>query len=89
MLGLKACATTTRPGLFLIELFEVGRPIVNFEVGRSTLNLGHTPSSGSLYKVLRPPAAHNMNGLTEKATRAVREESRRGERRSAAKTNSF
>jgi hypothetical protein len=39
--------------------------------------------------VLRPPAACNMNGSTEKATRAVREESRRGERRNRAKTNSF
>jgi hypothetical protein len=39
--------------------------------------------------MLRPPAARNMNGLTEKATRAVREESRRGERRNGAKTNSF
>jgi hypothetical protein len=39
--------------------------------------------------VLRPPAARNMNGSTEKATRAVIEESRRGERRNGAKTNSF
>ena len=39
--------------------------------------------------MLRPPAARNMNGSTEKATRAVREESRRGERRNGAKTNSF
>jgi hypothetical protein len=39
--------------------------------------------------MLRPPAARNMNGSTEKATRAVREESRRGERRNRAKTNSF
>jgi hypothetical protein len=39
--------------------------------------------------LLRPPAARNMNGSTEKATRAVREESRRGERRNGAKTNSF
>jgi hypothetical protein len=44
----------------------------------------------STYRVvLRPPAARNMNGSTEKATRAVREESRRGERRNGAKTNSF
>jgi hypothetical protein len=39
--------------------------------------------------LLRPPAARNMNRSTEKATRAVREESRRGERRNGAKTNSF
>ena len=39
--------------------------------------------------MLRPPAARNVNGSTEKATRAVREESRRGERRNGAKTNSF
>jgi hypothetical protein len=39
--------------------------------------------------MLWPPAARNMNGSTEKATRAVREESRRGERRNGAKTNSF
>jgi hypothetical protein len=39
--------------------------------------------------MLRLPAARNMNGSTEKATRAVREESRRGERRNGAKTNSF
>jgi hypothetical protein len=45
------------------------------------------PSSGA--KMLRPPAARNMNGSTEKATRAVREESRLGERRNGAKTNSF
>jgi hypothetical protein len=39
--------------------------------------------------LLRPPAARNMNGSTDMATRAVREESRRGERRNGAKTNSF
>ena len=39
--------------------------------------------------LLRPPAAHNVNGSTDMATRAVREESRRGERRNGAKTNSF
>ena len=45
------------------------------------------PSSGP--KMLCTTAARNMNGSTEKATRAVREESRRGERRNGAKTNSF
>jgi hypothetical protein len=40
-------------------------------------------------KVLWPPAARNMNGSTDMATRAVREESRWGERRNGAKTNSF
>jgi hypothetical protein len=39
--------------------------------------------------LLRPPAARNMNGSTDMATRAVREEFRRGERRNGAKTNSF
>ena len=36
--------------------------------------------------VLRPPAARNVNGSTEKAARAVREESRRGGRKNVAKT---
>jgi hypothetical protein len=36
--------------------------------------------------MLRPPAARNVNGSTEKAARAVREESRRGKRRNVAKT---
>jgi hypothetical protein len=36
--------------------------------------------------LLRPPAARNVNGSTEKAARAVREESRRGKRRNVAKT---
>jgi hypothetical protein len=40
-------------------------------------------------RIIVEPAARNMNGSTEKATRAVREESRRGERRNGAKTNSF
>jgi hypothetical protein len=40
-------------------------------------------------EVLRPPAARNMNDLTDMATRAVREESRQGERRNGAKTNLF
>jgi hypothetical protein len=54
------------------------------------------PGSGTIRRcglvgvgVLRPPAARNVNGSTEKATRAVREESRQGERRNGAKTNSF
>jgi hypothetical protein len=41
------------------------------------------------YVVLRLPAACNMNGSTDMATQAVREESRRGERRNGVKTNSF
>jgi hypothetical protein len=41
------------------------------------------------FTLLRLPAARNMNGSTDMATRAVREESRRGERRNGAKTNSF
>jgi hypothetical protein len=40
-------------------------------------------------KVLRPPAARNVNGSTEKAARAVREESRQGGRKNGAKTISF
>ena len=40
-------------------------------------------------KLLRPPAARNVNGSTEKAARAVREESRRGGRKNGAKTISF
>ena len=39
--------------------------------------------------MLRPPAARNVNGSTEKAARAVREESRRGGRKNGAKTISF
>jgi hypothetical protein len=39
--------------------------------------------------LLRPPAACNVNGSTDMATQAVREESRQGERRNGAKTNSF
>jgi hypothetical protein len=39
--------------------------------------------------VLRPPAARNVNGSTEKAARAVREESRRGKRRNGAKAISY
>jgi hypothetical protein len=42
------------------------------------------PSSGP--KMLCTTAARNMNGSTEKATRAVREESIRGEIRNGAKT---
>jgi hypothetical protein len=38
------------------------------------------------WRLLRPPAARNVNGSTEKAARAVREESRRGGRKNVAKT---
>ena len=40
-------------------------------------------------EVLRPPAARNVNGSTDIATRTVREESRQGKRRNGVKTNSF
>ena len=39
--------------------------------------------------LLWPSAARNVNGLTEKAARAVREEFRRGGRKNGAKTISF
>jgi hypothetical protein len=44
---------------------------------------------GPRTSLLRPPAARNVNGSTEKAARAVREESRRGGRKNGAKTISF
>jgi hypothetical protein len=50
------------------------------------LQFAHSSAQTGL--LLWPPAARNMNGSTEKATRAVREESRRGKRRNRAKTNS-